>query len=162
MSIYIHLSQFLIKRNIQKIVRVFSLVLEELIELIGSFRGVHHRLIKRLSTTVCGVFIDLSSGFPLPFVASSYIPRFLFRIKQRVEVSYTKVLVFVVNNGSRVRQSNLIVERSWVPLVVGSRHSWRESHHLVSEHQASNRVYPILFCFNLLSFASSKLFFVDY
>ncbi|PKI47774.1 hypothetical protein CRG98_031824, partial [Punica granatum] len=45
-----------------------------------------------------------------------------------VEVNYTKVLVFVVNNESRVRQSNLIVELSWVPLVVGSRHSWRESH----------------------------------
>ncbi|PKI61296.1 hypothetical protein CRG98_018322 [Punica granatum] len=52
------------------------------------------------------VFInDLSNGFPSPFVASSYIPRFLFRIKQRVEVSYTKVLVFVVNNGSKSRRS---------------------------------------------------------
>ena len=44
------------------------------------FRGVHYWLIKRISTTIGGVFL---------------IPRFLFRIKQWVEVKYTKVLIFV-------------------------------------------------------------------
>ena len=43
--------------------------------------------------------VDLSNGFPPPFVASSLYWRSLFRIKQWVEVIYTKVLVFVEATG---------------------------------------------------------------
>ena len=66
-------------------VREFSLrFFDEPFERIGIFRGVHYRLIKRISTTVCGVYLIL---------------RFLFRIKQWVEVKYTKVLVYVEATG---------------------------------------------------------------
>ena len=42
---------------IQKIVRFHSLwFFDELFELIGILRGIHHRLIKRNSTTVRGVY----------------------------------------------------------------------------------------------------------
>ena len=57
---------------------------DEPFELIGIFRGVHYRLIKWISTTICSIFL---------------IPRFLFRIKQCVDVKYTKVLVFVEATG---------------------------------------------------------------
>ncbi|GMN21660.1 hypothetical protein TIFTF001_043363, partial [Ficus carica] len=98
-------------------VREFSLqFFDEPFELIGIFRGVHYQLIKRISTTVCGVYdntkvlvcgwtlvsgllyqefsvtftIDLANGFPPPFVASTTIPRFLFAGGHWVAVFYTK------------------------------------------------------------------------
>ncbi|GMN27561.1 hypothetical protein TIFTF001_046150 [Ficus carica] len=56
--------------------------------------------------------IDLSNGFPPPFVASTTIPRFLFAGRHWVAVLYTKVR-FTIQATGRGRHPNLIVERSW-------------------------------------------------
>ncbi|GMN69532.1 hypothetical protein TIFTF001_038582 [Ficus carica] len=56
--------------------------------------------------------IDLSNGFPPPFVASTTIPRFLFAGGHWVVVFYTKVHVTIQATG-RGCHPNLIVERSW-------------------------------------------------
>ena len=56
--------------------------------------------------------IDLSNGFPPPFVASTTIPRFLFAGGHWVAVFYTKVRVTIQATG-RGCHPNLIVERSW-------------------------------------------------
>ncbi|GMN75232.1 hypothetical protein TIFTF001_056282, partial [Ficus carica] len=42
--------------GIQKCERISLQFFDEPFELIGIFRGVHNRLIKRISTTVCGVY----------------------------------------------------------------------------------------------------------
>ncbi|GMN73487.1 hypothetical protein TIFTF001_053700 [Ficus carica] len=56
--------------------------------------------------------IDLSNGFPPPFVASTTIPRFLYSGGHWVAVFYTKVRVTIQAMG-RGCHPNLIVERSW-------------------------------------------------
>ncbi|GMN75327.1 hypothetical protein TIFTF001_056679 [Ficus carica] len=56
--------------------------------------------------------INLSNGFPPPFVASTTIPRFLFAGGHWVAVFYTKVRVMIQATG-RGCHPNLIVERSW-------------------------------------------------
>ncbi|GMN22656.1 hypothetical protein TIFTF001_049012 [Ficus carica] len=56
--------------------------------------------------------IDLSNGFPPPFVASTTIPWFLFAGEHRVAVFYTNVRVTIQATG-RGCHPNLIVERSW-------------------------------------------------
>ncbi|GMN69533.1 hypothetical protein TIFTF001_038581 [Ficus carica] len=56
--------------------------------------------------------IDLSNGFPPPFVASTTIPRFLFAGGHWVAVFYTKARVTIQATG-RGCHPNLIVERSW-------------------------------------------------
>ncbi|GMN70873.1 hypothetical protein TIFTF001_055892, partial [Ficus carica] len=56
--------------------------------------------------------INLSNGFPPPFVVSTTIPRFLFAGGHWVAVFYTKVRVTIQATG-RGFHPNLIVELSW-------------------------------------------------
>ncbi|GMN22277.1 hypothetical protein TIFTF001_040217 [Ficus carica] len=65
-----------------------------------------------LSEFSVAITIDLSNGFPPPFVASTTIPRFLFAVGHWVTVFYTKIRVTIQATG-RGCHPNLIVERSW-------------------------------------------------
>ena len=133
-----------IKIIIQQIVRVFSTVLWRTIRTYRVSRGVHQRLIKRSSTTVCGVFL---------------IPRFLFRIKQRVKVLYTKVLA-CRKQRVEVFTPNLIIELSWVPSCIES-HSFGGIRIIWYQSQASKiRLHIQLSLFLVLILSFPVLFIV--
>ncbi|GMN71849.1 hypothetical protein TIFTF001_051889 [Ficus carica] len=65
-----------------------------------------------LSEFSVAFIIDLSNGFPSPFVASTTIPRFFFAGGHWVAVFYTKVRVTIQATGCGCHP-NLIIERSW-------------------------------------------------